>query len=98
LNHNFFYLSHHGTVSRANFPVPDDDGFKLFTSRVHCASHSTSSSTQSKRDWKNDSTALLMDLFGEKFLANSMNSLTQRQWQEILLKIEEAFPLTPPRT
>jgi hypothetical protein len=39
-----------------------------------------------------------MDLFEEKFLANSMNSLTQQQWQEILLKIEEAFPLTPPRT
>ncbi|KAH9554007.1 hypothetical protein CY35_08G041900 [Sphagnum magellanicum] len=38
-----------------------------------------------------------MDLF-EKFLANSMNSLTQHQWQEILLKIEEAFPLTPPHT
>jgi hypothetical protein len=36
-----------------------------------------------------------MDLFEEKFLANSMNSLTQ---QEILLRIEEAFPLTPPRT
>jgi hypothetical protein len=28
-----------------------------------------------------------MDLFEEKFLANSMNSLTQQQWQEILLKI-----------
>jgi hypothetical protein len=28
------------------------------------------------RDWKHDSTALLMDLFEEKFLANSMNSLT----------------------
>jgi len=42
---------------------------------------------KSKRDWKNDSTALLMDLFEEKFLANSMNSLTQQQWQEILLKI-----------
>jgi hypothetical protein len=53
---------------------------------------------KSKRDRKNDSTALLMDLFKEKFLANSMNSLTQQQWQEILLKIEEAFPLTPPRT
>ena len=51
-----------------------------------------------KRDWKNDSTVLLMDLFEEKFLANSMNSLTQQQWQEILLKIEEAFPLTSPRT
>jgi len=36
-----------------------------------------------------------MDLFEEKFLANSMNSLTQHQWQEILLRIEEAFPLTP---
>jgi len=32
---------------------------------------------KSKRDWKDDSTALLMDLFEEKFLANSMNSLTQ---------------------
>ncbi|CAM6044908.1 unnamed protein product [Sphagnum compactum] len=53
---------------------------------------------KSKRDWKDDSTALLMDLFEEKFLANSMNSLTQQQWQEILIKIEEAFPLTPPRT
>ncbi len=39
-----------------------------------------------------------MDLFEEKFLANSMNSLTQQQRQEILLKIEEAFPLTPLRT
>jgi hypothetical protein len=53
---------------------------------------------KSKRDWKNDSTALLMNFFEEKFLANSTNSLTQKQWQEILLKIEEAFPLTPPRT
>jgi hypothetical protein len=50
------------------------------------------------RDWKDDSTALLMDLLEEKLLANSMNSLTQQQWQEILLRIEEAFPLTPPRT
>jgi hypothetical protein len=39
-----------------------------------------------------------MDLFEEKFLANSMNSLTQQQWQEILLKIAEAFLLTPLRT
>jgi hypothetical protein len=39
-----------------------------------------------------------MDLFEEKFLANTMNSLTQQQWQENLLRIEEAFPLTPPRT
>ncbi len=46
LNHIFFCLSHHGTVSRARFPVPDDDGFKFFTSLVHCASHSTSSSIQ----------------------------------------------------
>jgi hypothetical protein len=38
------------------------------------------------RDWKDDSTALLMDLFEEKFLANSMNSLTQQQWQEILIE------------
>ncbi len=30
----------------SKFPVPDDDGFKLFTSLVHCASHNTSSSTQ----------------------------------------------------
>jgi hypothetical protein len=37
-----------------------------------------------------------MDLFEEKFLANSMNSLTQQQWQEILLKIEEAFPSVDP--
>jgi len=50
---------------------------------------------KSKRDWKDNSTALLMGLFEEKFLANCMNSLTQ---QEILLRIEEAFPLTPPRT
>ncbi len=34
------------TVSRAKFPVPDDDGFKLFTSLVPCASHSPSNSTQ----------------------------------------------------
>jgi hypothetical protein len=53
---------------------------------------------KSKRDWNDGSTALLMDLFEEKFLANSMNSLTQQQWQEILLRIEEAFPLTPQRT
>jgi hypothetical protein len=53
---------------------------------------------KSKRGWKNDSTALLMGLFEEKFLANSMNSLTQQQWQDILLKIEETFPLTLPRT
>jgi hypothetical protein len=46
---------------------------------------------KSKRDWKDDSTALLMDLFEEKFLANSTNNLAQ---QEILLRIEEAFPLT----
>jgi len=39
-----------------------------------------------------------MNLFEEKFLANSMNSLTQQQPQETLLKIEEAFPLTPLRT
>jgi len=39
-----------------------------------------------------------MDLFEEKFLANSMNRLTKQQWQEILLKIEETFPLTPPHT
>ncbi len=50
---------------------------------------------KSKRDWKDDSTALLMALFEEKFLANSMNSLTQQHWQEILLRIEEAFLLTP---
>jgi hypothetical protein len=53
---------------------------------------------KSKRDWKDDSTALLMDLFEEIFFANSMNSLTHQQWREILIKIEEAFPLTPPRT
>ncbi len=53
---------------------------------------------KSKRDWKDGSTSLLMDLFEEKFLANSMNSLTQQQWQEILLRIEEGFPLTPQRT
>jgi hypothetical protein len=47
---------------------------------------------KSKRDWKDDSTTLLMDLFEEKFLANSMNIFTQQQWQEILLRIEEAFP------
>jgi len=50
---------------------------------------------KSKRDWKYDSTALLMDLF--KFLANSMNSLTQLQWQIFNLRIE-VFPLTPPHT
>ncbi len=36
-----------------------------------------------------------MDLFEEEFLANSMNSLTHLQWQEILLKIEEAFSIDP---
>ncbi len=46
LNHIFFCLFQHGTVSRAKSPVPDADGFKLCTSLVHCASHSTSSSTQ----------------------------------------------------
>jgi hypothetical protein len=41
LNHIFFCLSHYGIVSRAKFPVPDDDdAFKLFIS------HSTSNSTQ----------------------------------------------------
>jgi hypothetical protein len=53
---------------------------------------------KSKRDWKDDGTTLLLNLLEEKFLANSMNSLTQQQWQEIFLRIEEAFPLTPPRT
>ncbi len=49
LNQIFFCLSHYGTVSRAKFPVrDDDDGFKLFTSLVHCASQSTSSSTQTQ--------------------------------------------------
>ncbi len=46
LNHIFFCRSHHGTFSTAKFPDPDDDGFKLFTSLVYCASHGTSSSTQ----------------------------------------------------
>jgi hypothetical protein len=41
---------------------------------------------KSKRDWKNDSTAWLIDLFEEKFLANSMNSLTQQQRQEIFIE------------
>jgi len=31
--------------------------------------------SKSKRDWKDDSTALLMDLFEEKFLTNTMKSL-----------------------
>jgi hypothetical protein len=31
-------------------------------------------------------------LFEEKFLADSMNSLTQQQWQQILLGIK-GFPL-----
>jgi hypothetical protein len=31
--------------------------------------------SKSKRDWKDDSTALLMDLSEEKFLANSMKTL-----------------------
>ncbi len=43
---HFFHLSHHGTISRAKFPLLDDDGFVLFTSFVQCASHNTSSSTQ----------------------------------------------------
>jgi hypothetical protein len=29
-----------------------------------------------------------MDLFEEKFLAKSMSSLTQQQWQKFLLTIE----------
>jgi hypothetical protein len=29
---------------------------------------------------------LLTDLSEEKFLANSMNSLTQQQWQEIVMQ------------
>ncbi len=45
-SHFFVCLSHHGTFSRAKFPNPDDDGFKLFTSLVYCASHNTSGSTQ----------------------------------------------------
>ncbi len=98
----FFCLSHHGTVSRAKFPsflslmmMGSSSSLPLFNIVPHTAPPAP---PKSKRDWKNDSTALLMDLFEEKFLANSMNSLTQQQWQEILLKIEEAFPLTPPRT
>jgi hypothetical protein len=39
-----------------------------------------------------------MDLFEENFLANSMSSLTQQLWEEILLTIEEAFPWTSPHT
>jgi hypothetical protein len=31
--------------------------------------------SKSKRDWKDDSTALLMNLFEEKFLANTMKSM-----------------------
>jgi len=96
LNHIFFCLSHHGTFSRAKFPDPDDDGFKLFPCPSCLTQHLQLHANP--RDWKDDSTALLMDLFEEKFLANSMNSLTQQQWQEILLGIEEAFPLTSPRT
>jgi hypothetical protein len=48
----FFFESHFllsflpWNVRRARFPVPDDDGFKFFTSLVQCASHSTSSSIQ----------------------------------------------------
>jgi len=38
---------------------------------------------------------MLMDLLEEKILVNSMNSLTQQQWQELLLKIEEAFFIDP---
>jgi hypothetical protein len=98
----FFCLSHHGTVSRAKFPsflslmmMGSSSSLPLFNIVPHTAPPAP---PKSKRDWKNDSTALLMVLFEEKFLANSMNSLTQQQWQEILLKIEEAFPLTPPRT
>jgi hypothetical protein len=50
----------------------DDDGFKLFTSLVYCASHTAPPAPlKSKRYWKDDSTAWLMDLFEEKFLANS---------------------------
>jgi hypothetical protein len=45
-SHFFVCLSHHGTFSRAKFPDSDEDGFKLFTSLVHCPSHNTSSSTQ----------------------------------------------------
>ncbi len=102
LNHIFFCLSHHGTVSRAKFPsflslmmMGSSSSLPLFNIVPHTAPPAP---PKSKRDWKNDSTALLMDLFEEKFLANSMKSLTQQQWREILLKIEDAFPLTPPRT
>jgi len=52
--------------------------------------HTPPAPPKSKRDCKDHSTA--------KFLANSMNILTQQQWQEILLRIEEAFPWTPPQT
>ncbi len=51
--------------------------------------HTVPPAPKSKRDWKDDSTALLMDLFEETFLANSMNILTQQHWKEILLRIEE---------
>jgi hypothetical protein len=53
---------------------------------------------KSKRDWKNVSTALLMDLFEEKFLANSLNSLTQQQWQEIFIEDGGGISIDPLRT
>ncbi len=60
----FFCLSHHGTFSRAKIPDPDDDdGFKLFPSPLCLTQHLQLH--PNPRDWKDDSTALLMDLFEE---------------------------------
>ncbi len=103
LNHIFFCLSHHGTVSRARFPVPDDDGCKLFTSLVHCASHSTLQLDPNPREigkmilqhcWR------ICLRRSRIFLPIAWKAwLTQQQWQDISLRIEEAcahFVCLPP--
>jgi hypothetical protein len=35
---------------------------------------------KSKKDWKDYSTTLLMDLFEKSFFVNNMNVLTQQEW------------------
>jgi len=67
-SHFFHHLSHHGTISRAKFPLPDDDDddFRLFTSLIHSTSHTAPHVPQ--KDWKDDFTTLLMDLLKKKLL------------------------------
>ncbi len=67
-SHFFHHLSHHGTISRAKFPLrDDDDDFRLFTSLIHSTSHTAPPlPPKSKKDWNEDFTTLLMDLLEKK--------------------------------